>query len=259
MKPSKAFSFLPLIGLLISAIPALAQDPFEEGLLPDIQDHQEHRPKQLRIYTENYEITAVEFAKLMTTPHNSSNQDNLRDSLLEKVTQAKAKLIDNHSIICRSGEQAVLESVQEYIYATEDEPPQGLPSIKGQSDENQADFQPMTMVPPTPTAFETRNLGHTLVVEPVLGDDEKTIDLRLSPESSQHVGDHIISDWALPFVKMTVAYPTFYSKRINTSVTLSDGEFLLAGTYSPEKAGKTDHSRKILYFVRVEVLTVGGE
>ena len=47
-------------------------------------------------------------------------------------------------------------------------------------------IQPVT--PTTPTAFETRNTGVTLEVEPVVGPDGITIDLNLVPQVVEFEG-----------------------------------------------------------------------
>jgi len=208
-------------------------------------------PKQIRIYTETIEISAIEYADLMTTPTNSNNHNLLRNKLLELVTKGKAKLVSNQSLIARSGEKATVESIREYIYPTEYEPAETMEPKKDFTPEQIASFQ---VLPPTPTAFETRNLGHTLEVEPTLGDDGKTIDLRLSPESTKHVGKHITAEWKTKTAEVNVEMPIFYTLRMNTSVTVIDGQFLLVNSYSPDKDGQPDHSRKVLQLVRAEIL-----
>ena len=44
------------------------------------------------------------------------------------------------------------------------------------------------MTPTTPTAFETRNTGVTLEVEPTVGSDNYTIDMNLVPQVVEFEG-----------------------------------------------------------------------
>lgn len=218
---------------------------------PAKEERKVHYPKQIRIYVEAIEVTALEYADLMTVPSRKNDHTAMRAKLLEKIGKGEAKLIWNQSLICRSGERAAIESVREYIYPTEYEPGETLRPKEGDTPEVVAKFP---VLPPTPTAFETRNLGCTLEVEPILGEDGKIIDLTFKPESVKHVGENMMADWKTKNGDVKVQMPIFYAMRTNTSATVVDGEFLLVSTYSPEADGEVDHSRKILQFVRAEIL-----
>jgi hypothetical protein len=207
--------------------------------------------RQIRVYVEKIEISALEYAELMTIPTNSSNHTALRNALLEKVNKGEAQLISNQALIVRSGERGTVESIKEFIYPTEFEP--GA-TFRPEEDDTTKEIANFPILPPIPTAFETRNLGCTLEIEPKLSKDERTIDLVFKPESVKYIGENVMAEWKTKTTEMNVQMPIFYTQRTNTSVKLSIGEFLLANTYSPEKDGLIDHSRKILQFVRAEVL-----
>lgn len=251
MKVPYPFIFLSIFYLLISGDPAVAQDD------PFVDDGEYGLPQQIRIYTESYEVRALEFAKLMAGANKNSNHDELRNTLLAKAKKDQAKLISNHSVICLNGERADIESITEYIYATEYEysPPPPLMQESDLIEEKNSIIFPFQ--PDTPMVFETRNLGHWLQIEATLGEDSDSVDLRIHAETVEHVGDKFISSFVAPYVTSKDTMPIFYTKRLNSSVTVNDGEFLLASTFSPDLDGKTDHTRKILYFVRAEILTVG--
>jgi Flp pilus assembly secretin CpaC len=52
--------------------------------------------------------------------------------------------------------------------------------------------------------------------------------------------------------------PTFYTLRVNTSVTLADGQSMLVAALSPKnKDGVTDFTRKLMVFVKADVITTG--
>ncbi|HAO94705.1 MAG TPA: type II and III secretion system protein, partial [Verrucomicrobiales bacterium] len=100
------------------------------------------------------------------------------------------------SVTARPGQKATIEIIREFIYPTEYEPPE-LPNQVGGGFGNQggggllgggggAGGFPVT--PATPTAFETRNTGVTLEIEPNLGPNEYVIDLRFAPEIVEFEG-----------------------------------------------------------------------
>ena len=242
---------LILATLLTSFLNSNAQQSEVEETKPPVDNLV---TKQIRIYTEKIEIAAIEYAELMTTASNSNDHTKLRNTLFSMVKSGKAKLISNHSLTCRDRDKATAESVREFIYATEQEPAEFIQP--NEIHKNVLSDLKFPIMPPTPVAFEQRNLGYTLELQPTLGEDGKTIDVLIAPESVMHVGDNIISDWDTEFAKLKVLMPIFYTERVNTIITLVDGEFLLSNTFSPEKDGKPDHSRIILHFIRAEILKV---
>lgn len=97
--------------------------------------------------------------------------------IMRGVNQKKGvDLMTKKTVITRSGQAAQIESVQEFIYPTEYEPPE-LPNqiapnininpLNGQIGANQG-ATPVT--PANPTAFETTDLGCILEVLPQLGE-----------------------------------------------------------------------------------------
>lgn len=100
--------------------------------------------------------------------------------------------------------------------------------------------QPVT--PTTPTAFETRNTGVTLEVEPVIGPDGYTIDLTLQPQVVEFEGFvnygspiQTTSVTALGISQTTILTPNvinqpiFSVRKVTTSVTVFDGATVVLG------------------------------
>jgi len=227
------------ISISIFALPCIAQDD---------------APRNIQVYTEMIEISALEYADIMTDQTISNDHTALRNKLIAQVKAGKATLISNQSLISRSGERATNESVRELIYQTEYEPSE--PIVNVEDDEDPSSKPMLTVIPPTPTAFETRNTGTTLEVEAVMGADMKTIDILFNPEIVKQVGYHEFSEWTTEFAKTKVQFPIFYTMRIAAGITVSDGQFTLVGTHSPEVDGKPDNSKKLLIFVKASVLKV---
>src|SRR5438445_8505629 len=97
-------------------------------------------------------------------------------------------LLSAPRVTTKSGQRAVIEIVREFRYPTQFQPPQ-IPQTVGNTGNgaiNGTTSVPIT--PTTPTAFETRNTGVTLEVEPVVGPDGTTIDLNLVPQVVEFEG-----------------------------------------------------------------------
>ena len=150
-------------------------------------------------------------------------------------------------VAARSGQRAKVESVDEYVYPTEYNPP------KIPNDVTLKDGAEAPIAATSPTAFETRNLGTTLEVDPVLGADNHTVDLSLAPENVKLKG---VEQWHKKTTdpRFLTHFPTFYTMKISTQVTSQDGRYAFLGTTRPLKA--TNPKRKdplVLQFVRSDV------
>jgi hypothetical protein len=97
-----------------------------------------------------------------------------------------------------------------------------------------------------------------LEIEPVLGDDDRTVDLRFAPEITYHVGDTTWAEWKDEHGDASIRMPTFYMLRCNTAVTLIAGQPTMVTALSPvDQDGNTDFSRKIMVFARVDIIKAG--
>ena len=95
-------------------------------------------------------------------------------------------------------------------------------------------------------------------IEPSLSDNGKFVDLRFVPEIVYHVGDQLWSEWKDEHGRADIKMPTMYVLRINTSVVTAVGDYFMAAALSPKNAaGFPDFSRKVMIFVKSDVLTVG--
>ncbi|MGZ5537763.1 MAG: type II secretion system protein GspD, partial [Chthoniobacterales bacterium] len=115
------------------------------------------------------------------------------------------------------------------------------------------------VTPTTPTAFETRNTGVTLEVEPVVGPDGQTIDLNLVPQVVEFEG---FINYGSPIqttstnilgVTSTVVLtpniinqPVFSTRKVTTSVSVWDGQTVVLGGLMREDVQKTEDRTPIL-------------
>jgi general secretion pathway protein D len=191
--------------------------------------------------------------------------------MMRGLSQKKgADMMTAPSVTARSGQKAKIEVIREFIYPTEYEPPEIPNSIGGQGQAGGigggSSVGNIPVTPSTPTAFETRNTGVTLEIEPTIGENDFMIDLRFVPEIVEFEGfinygspilapaqgarpalyDFIIEPAtnlakqvliqeatpALPESVITenrIEMPVFSTRRVNTSLTIYDGYTVAVG------------------------------
>jgi hypothetical protein len=86
---------------------------------------------------------------------------------------------------------------------------------------------------PTPRAWETRNVGDTFEIEPVVGPDGKICDLNLTPTRVSLAG---FRDEAGVTDDPPTSQPVFHAQKITTSVCAMSGEPFYLGTFTPPPA-----------------------
>src|SRR5882724_10037512 len=99
-------------------------------------------------------------------------------------------LLSAPKVTTKSGQRAIVEVVREFRYPSTFTPPQ-VPSISSSTGTTLiggATTVPVVVTPTTPQTWETRNTGVTLEVEPVVGEDARTIDLNLIPQVVEFEG-----------------------------------------------------------------------
>jgi len=222
-------------------------------------------------------------------------------TVLRGLSQAKgADLITRPSIVTRSGQRATVDIIREFPYPTEYDPPEipqdniqfgGGGNILG-AGQAPSSF-PVT--PAHPTAFEVRNLGTHLEVEPVVGEDGFTIELNIAPELIEfegfiNYGSPIQTGAADVFGNPTtvvltdnrILQPVFRTLRENTSVVVWDGATVVIGGLIEDRTtavadkvpffgdtpllgrffrskGTERTLRAVMFFVKVNVIDPSGQ
>lgn len=171
--------------------------------------------------------------------------------LHEMIAAKKAVLVGWPMVITKSGNRAVTENIDEQRYATEYSPAT-VPATDNPStppaDPNKPEAKPAAPAketaktaplpdgPVTATAFETRNVGVTLEIEPVLGPDGHLIDMQLAPQHVSLVRFEKTTTIAAG-KECTVEQPLFHTNKVTTNITVRDGQSILLGTF---QAGKPE-------------------
>ena len=162
------------------------------------------------------------------------------------------------SVLARSGQTAKIEIIREFIYPTEYEPPE-LPNEVGSGFSIGGGVTgggSFPVTPATPTAFETRNTGVTLEIEPTLGANDYTIDLRFVPEIVEFEG---FVNYGSPITAGTtmtgapniltdnrIEQPVFSSRRVTTGLTIYDGHTVAVGGLMREDVQNVEDQVPIL-------------
>jgi len=193
--------------------------------------------------------------------------------VLRALDQKKGvDLLSAPRVTTKSGQRAVIEIVQEFRYPTEFDPPQIPQNFGGGSSGsfgNSSSVAVFPVTPTTPTAFETRNTGVTLEVEPTVGSDNYTIDLNLVPQVVEFEGFinygspiSTINPASLGIGALTagltnapssvvltpnvINQPIFSTRKVTTSVTVWDGQTVVLGGLMREDVQKVQDKVPIL-------------
>ena len=213
-------------------------------------------PKHVRVSVQWIEVPHPVLTEL--TGGEKKSGPALHDAVLACVKEGKAKIVETSIVVCLSGQRATIESIREEIYPTEYNNavmPWNVPP----SPELLALMKPKPVNPATRsiTAFQIRNTGMTIEVEPTIGDNEALIDLRIVPEIA--TPGRLITwmehkdQWGDASIRM----PVYENWRVNTSLTVAAGKFELASVISPKPTQPAPAvMKKILLFVRADVITV---
>src|SRR5437667_5570281 len=168
-------------------------------------------------------------------------------------------LLSAPRVTTKSGQRAVIEIVREFRYATQFTPPQ-VPNITGGGG-GTGTVSISVVTPTTPTAFETRNTGVTLEVEPVVGPDGVTIDLNLVLQVVEFEGfvnygslifginPSILTNALNSQVLLTqnvINQPIFSTRKVTTSVSVYDGSTVVLGGLMREDVQKTEDRTPII-------------
>lgn len=171
--------------------------------------------------------------------------------LMRGLDQKKGvDLMTQPSIVTRSGQEAMVKSVQEFIYPTEFEPAE-VPNSVG------AGASPVT--PTSPGAFDMKEVGVIFKVMPTLGANKHYVDLQLAPELVDFDGfvnygapiNTITTDadglqTSVPLTPNRILQPVFSRKSINTNVTVADGATIVLGGLLKKKITTVEDKVPIL-------------
>ena len=203
-------------------------------------------PKNIRVTVRLIEVEPADLTRLMDRYPGSSAD--LFAATLDLISQGKAKSIDTVSQTVGSAQKATAESILERTYPTEYEPPElGSPP------------QPVPAVSShislfnIPAAWDTRNMGSSIEIEPSFDRDAGLINIRFVPEWVDETEATVWRERSFRWGKFVDRMPTFTTLRTNCTVSLVPGKPMLAGVLTPQPEPKPPAlPRKLLLFVRAD-------
>jgi hypothetical protein len=228
-------------------------------------------PRQIRVQVEFIEMPHELLTELLYQSRpGSADAGTLREVVQARVKKGDATILETMICTARSGEKGMTESISEYIYPTEYEKgtvPNSVTVSVGGTSSTAVTEEGKTasalelgklIAPPTPSSFETRNLGSTLEIEPTLGAGNDIIDLRFAPDLVWHTGDTYFREEKDSLGNVTkIQMPVMYTIRTTTAVTMRDGQYQMPCVLTPKDVkGSGDPSRKVMLFVKCDVVTV---
>jgi general secretion pathway protein D len=162
--------------------------------------------------------------------------------VLRALNQKKGiDVLSAPKVTTKSGSSATIEVIREFRYPAEYEPPQ-VPQRTGSG------TQPIT--PATPTTFTMKPVGVRLEVEPTVGSDNYTIDLRLLPEVTEFEGfinyGSPILNRGVEVTPNVINYPVFSQRKVETSVSIYDGQTVALGGLIREDVQKVSDKTPLL-------------
>ena len=172
-----------------------------------------------------------------------------------------ADVLQKPSTISRSGERSKIEIIREFIYPTEYEPPEIAGGAdNGNNNNNNNGGGQAAVTPAHPVAFETRNVGITLEVEPTVGPNKKFIELSLIPEMVEFAGfvnygspinrptDDLLTGSSLGVItENNILMPVFKKTSLkNQTVTIQDGATIVLGGLMSSRKNKVEDKVPIL-------------
>ncbi len=143
------------------------------------------------------------------------------------------------SVTTRSGQQASMFIVEEFMYPTEYEPPelpQGGGAVGGA-----APAGGLIVTPAMPTAFEVRDLGIMLNVLPVADANRRYVDVTLNPEMVEFDGfvnygspinttnAGVLGSVVTQLTENAILMPIFSIRRADSNLVVADGATIVIG------------------------------
>ena len=218
-----AKSFLAIA--LTASLTVQAQDPVDPykkgGAEPPELILDQVTSNLLSIREETFSLPIAAAYDLM---HSTKLDAELYAKLVEQMRAGKARIERLIVLRTKSGQRAVLESINELRYPTEYNPRNATLPVGPIAKTPDQGMVPRDQV--YSTNFDTRNVGDQLEIEPVLGPDGRTIDLNLVPQSVRFAGFRTTTDDGSD----KQPQPLFETQKVTTSITVLAGEPTLLGT-----------------------------
>lgn len=197
----------------------------------------EAAPANIRIEVQMVAVPQAKALELLPNLRDAGSTEYAFSEIQKMIARGEAKLIAWPEVTTRSGQRAVTEDIEEVRYATQfdkKQPPSPRPKRKSAK---QKDARAVGQSAEVPSAFETRNIGVTLEVEPSVSEDGKAVNLKIIPQHVRLLG-------------FKTEQPQFYTTKTTTSLTVASGQRVLLASFRVTEPA--DHLE--FFILKAEVL-----
>jgi hypothetical protein len=208
---------------------------------------------------EFIEVPHARYTELMAGEATTTNDNPLREKVAQLIEKREAIMVESMMAVGKFGQKVVTQSVTEFRYPTRYQPAKlpaiiTLPSAASTDKSKLPDYA----IGPCPSEWDTRNLGPMFEIESDFDGYDDIVRLRLTAEIVHHCGNFVWSEWRDRRSHAPIQTPVFYTLRCLTTVPTVVNQYLMAAVLSPrDDKGVTDPTRKVMVFVKSEILTVG--
>jgi hypothetical protein len=180
----------------------------------------------------------------------------LHTKALEVAATPAGRIVDTQMLVTESGGRGKLEACKEMIYPCEYDPPtftgEALAELHGQQQATRPRVaRPQEMF----VAWETRNVGGLLDVGPVLDRKGTRVEMLLDVEWVELLGMEKWVSFKDPWGGGVVQRPSFFSRKISTSLVVKPGSFQLVSMHAPSPREGAAAGEKVLVFIRADILS----
>ena len=225
------------------------------AMVPAADEQTKARPAMLRFTAEWYAMPGDTCSNLLGK-NRDGGDTGLREETRALVARGEATLSDLVSGTTFPGAPIRVQSVQELIHATEvnsdimrlqTEPPDVSEALRFIAPNPISSFVPL--------AYETKELGSSVEADVALRQDGRTITATVFPLWSALTRWESLGKYKDANAEVEMRMPRISNLRIKSQFLLTDGVPMLVGVFSQSAPdGATDPARKILLFLRVDVL-----
>lgn len=192
-------------------------------------------PALISSIAEYVEVGDADAADLLSRYNGSNSAKKLREDLDALEQNGRARLLETACITTRSGQRAKVQSVGEWVYPIEMDPPEIPHELTGPIAKGVDLVTPLSF-----TAFDTRNIGTTLEIDPVASHDRSIIDINVVPEIVSYFGDSKHGKAA-----SEARMPIIATLNLSTAATIPNGDTVLVGVHTPlDEKTKKPHPDK---------------
>ena len=205
--------------------------------------------KQVTVLAEWIETDTATASTLLAQHPAFADSTTLREALEPMLTDGRALLLESAALPIRGGQRSKIESITEFAYPTQSDPPQFAGSAHGPANQVPAPQTRTSFTPVCHQSFVFRNLGTTMEMEATVGESGNVIDLNCAPELVFNLGSDSFGQGVAE-----IKQPRFQSMRTTCQLAVLPGApSMIAAFDAPVTDGKPQphaRPRKVLLFIR---------